>query len=181
MGTVLLIGGLAGAAIGVIVFNYLKSLGQVDLLVKLCYVVFLGIIGGMMFVESLNAIRNTKSGKAPKRKKHNWVHGLPLKVRFSHIGPLYQRDSTTAGRGLCGRSGGNHGRRGWIYHGASDDLFAGHANQGGSGDIAVPDHFCHRLYYHAARHDQLYGGRSLGGSVAGGGRDRCSDRHAHRR
>ena len=33
MGTVLLIGGLIGAALGVLVFNYLKSLGQVDLLV----------------------------------------------------------------------------------------------------------------------------------------------------
>ncbi|QGX97291.1 sulfite exporter TauE/SafE family protein [Roseovarius faecimaris] len=86
MGTVLLIGGLIGAALGVIVFNYLKSLGQVDLLVKLCYVVFLGIIGAMMFVESLNAIRNTRKGTPPKRKKHGWVHGLPFKMRFRTSG-----------------------------------------------------------------------------------------------
>ncbi|SLN22337.1 hypothetical protein PEL8287_00976 [Roseovarius litorisediminis] len=86
MGTVLLIGGLLGAAVGVVLFNYLKALGQVDLLVKLCYVVFLGVIGGMMFIESLNAIRNTKKGKAPKRKKHNWIHGLPFKVRFRTSG-----------------------------------------------------------------------------------------------
>ena len=78
MGTVLLVGGLIGAALGVWVFNYLKSLGQVDLLVKLCYVVFLGIIGALMFVESLNAIRKTRSGSAPKRKKHNWIHGVPF-------------------------------------------------------------------------------------------------------
>ena len=86
MGTVLLIGGLAGAALGVVIFNYLKSLGQVDLLVKLCYVVFLGIIGGMMFFESLKAIRHTRSGKPPKRKKHGWVHGLPFKMRFRTSG-----------------------------------------------------------------------------------------------
>ncbi len=87
MGTVLLIGGLVGAGIGVILFNYLKSLGQVDLLVKLCYVAFLGVIGGMMFVESLRAIRQTRSGKSvPKRKKHNWVHGLPMKMRFRTSG-----------------------------------------------------------------------------------------------
>jgi len=87
MGTVLLIGGLVGAGIGVILFNYLKSLGQVDLLVKLCYVAFLGVIGGMMFVESLRAIRQTRSGKpVPKRKKHNWVHGLPMKMRFRTSG-----------------------------------------------------------------------------------------------
>ncbi|WP_294611740.1 sulfite exporter TauE/SafE family protein [Roseovarius sp.] len=86
MGTVLLIGGLLGAGLGVFIFNYLKSQGQVDLLVKLCYVVFLGIIGGMMFVESLNAIRNTRRGAAPKRKKHGWVHGLPFKMRFRTSG-----------------------------------------------------------------------------------------------
>lgn len=88
MGTVLLIGGLIGAALGVVVFNYLKALGQVDLLVKLCYVVFLGIIGGLMFFESLNAIRKTKSGKAPARKKHTWIHGLPFKMRF-RVSGLY--------------------------------------------------------------------------------------------
>ncbi|MGJ8602507.1 MAG: sulfite exporter TauE/SafE family protein [Marivita sp.] len=86
MGTVLLVGGLVGAAMGVGVFNYLKSLGQVDLLVKLCYVFFLGIIGSLMFVESLNAIRKIKSGKPVARKKHNWIHGLPFKMRFRTSG-----------------------------------------------------------------------------------------------
>ncbi|EAQ24578.1 MULTISPECIES: sulfite exporter TauE/SafE family protein [unclassified Roseovarius] len=86
MGTVLLIGGLIGAAMGVFVFNYLKSLGQVDLLVTLCYVVFLGVIGGMMFIESLRSIRNTRRGVVPKRKKHGWVHRLPFKMRFRTSG-----------------------------------------------------------------------------------------------
>jgi len=89
MGTVLLIGGLVGAALGVLVFNYLKSLGQVDLLVRLCYVVFLGVIGGLMFVESLNALRKTRAGGAGStRKKHTWIHGLPLKMRF-RVSGLY--------------------------------------------------------------------------------------------
>jgi uncharacterized membrane protein YfcA len=88
MGTVLLVGGLIGSAIGIVVFNYLRAQGQVDLLVKLCYVVFLGIIGGLMFFESLNAIRNVKKGKPPARKKHNWIHGLPFKMRF-RVSGLY--------------------------------------------------------------------------------------------
>lgn len=88
MGAVLLVGGLVGAGFGVMLFNYLKAAGQVDLLVKLCYVVFLGVIGGLMFFESLNAIRNVKKGKAPARKKHNWIHGLPLKMRF-RVSGLY--------------------------------------------------------------------------------------------
>ncbi|MEX0348740.1 MAG: sulfite exporter TauE/SafE family protein [Paracoccaceae bacterium] len=89
MGGVLLVGGLTGAALGVVVFNYLKGLGQVDLLVKLCYVVFLGVVGGLMFIESLNAIRKSRSagGAAPaKRRQRGWVHALPLKMRFRTSG-----------------------------------------------------------------------------------------------
>ncbi len=87
MGTVLLVGGLIGAGFGVIIFNYLKSLGQVDLLVRLCYVAFLGVIGGIMFIESLRAIRKSRrGGGAPTRKRHNWVHKLPFKMRFRTSG-----------------------------------------------------------------------------------------------
>ena len=87
MGVVLLIGGLIGAALGVQLFNILKAAGQVDLLVRLCYVVFLGIIGSLMFVESLNAIRKTKNGVAPpKRRQRGWVHTMPFKMRFRTSG-----------------------------------------------------------------------------------------------
>ncbi|SDO27054.1 hypothetical protein SAMN05216196_104268 [Lutimaribacter pacificus] len=89
MGTVLLAGGLVGAAIGVVVFNYLKSLGQVDLLVTLCYVLFLGIVGALMFVESLRAIRRSRAAggvPAPKRRQRNWVHTMPFKMRFRTSG-----------------------------------------------------------------------------------------------
>ena len=89
MGTVLLIGGLFGSGLGIILFNYLKALGQVDLLVKLCYVVFLGMIGTLMFIESLNAIRRAnKPGTKPTRRKHNWVHNLPFKMKF-RVSGLY--------------------------------------------------------------------------------------------
>ncbi|PCH74847.1 MAG: permease [Rhodobacteraceae bacterium] len=89
MGVVLLIGGLIGAAIGIVLFNYLKALGQVDLLVKLSYVVFLGLVGGLMFIESLNAIRkrHKAGGVAPaKRRQRTWVHTLPFKMRFRTSG-----------------------------------------------------------------------------------------------
>ncbi len=88
MGTVLLTGGLMGAALGVVVFNYLKSLGQVDLLVTLCYVVFLGVVGSLMFVESLRALRKAKKGggaPAPRRQR-GWVHAMPFKMRFRTSG-----------------------------------------------------------------------------------------------
>ncbi|MCI2394968.1 sulfite exporter TauE/SafE family protein [Aliiroseovarius sediminis] len=87
MGGVLLIGGLIGAAFGVQLFNTLKEMGQVDLLVKLSYVLFLGIVGFLMFVESLNALMRTRGGKSvPVRRKHLWVHNLPFKVKFRTSG-----------------------------------------------------------------------------------------------
>ena len=88
MGLILLIGGLLGAGIGLIIFNYLKSLGQVDLLVKLCYVAFLGIIGSLMFIESLRAILKTQSGAIPKkvRRPRTFAQQLPFKMRFRTSG-----------------------------------------------------------------------------------------------
>ena len=88
MGFVLLVGGIIGAAIGVQVFALLREIGQVDLLVKLCYVLFLGIIGILMFFESLRAIRRSKntSLKRPTKKRHNWIHNLPFKAKFRTSG-----------------------------------------------------------------------------------------------
>jgi len=86
MGLVLLAGGLVGSAVGVQVFAVLRGLGQVDLLVSLCYVVFLGIVGALMFVESLRAILRSRGGAAGggrrERTRRSWIHFLPLKMRF---------------------------------------------------------------------------------------------------
>ena len=88
MGSTLLIGGLLGAGIGIIIFNYLKSLGQVDLLVKLCYVAFLGIIGSLMFIESLRAILKAQGESIPKkvRRPRGFAQQLPFKTRFRTSG-----------------------------------------------------------------------------------------------
>ncbi len=88
MGTYLLAGGIVGAAAGVQIFAAMKEIGQVDLLVRLCYVLFLGVIGSLMFIESLRAILRTRSKILVRRKlhQHNWIHGLPLKVKFRASG-----------------------------------------------------------------------------------------------
>jgi uncharacterized membrane protein YfcA len=88
MGVVLLVGGIAGSALGVVVFNTLKAMGQVDLLVKLCYVVFLGIVGGLMLTESIRALLRVRKGVAPTRRKHTLVHSLPFKMKF-RVSGLY--------------------------------------------------------------------------------------------
>lgn len=84
LGTVLLIGGIIGSFVGVELVRYLRSIGQIDLIISLAYVTFLGVIGGLMLAESLNAMRRSKLGTVSKlnKSRHNWVHGLPFKMRF---------------------------------------------------------------------------------------------------
>ncbi len=85
MGAILLIGGVIGSTAGVWIFAWLRTLGQIDLVIKLSYVVFLGIVGSLMFVEGLRAMfikRRGNSAKARKLHQHNWLHGLPFKMRF---------------------------------------------------------------------------------------------------
>ncbi|MBB6260548.1 hypothetical protein FHS77_001082 [Paenochrobactrum gallinarii] len=84
LGTLLVIGGLIGALIGIYVFSWLRDLGQLDLIVSILYVFFLGTVGGLMLVESWKTLRRNKSGAAPVRKSghHNWIHRLPFKMRF---------------------------------------------------------------------------------------------------
>lgn len=89
MGTVLLVGGMIGSAIGVWVFALMTRLGQIDLFVQLSYVLFLGLIGAMMFQESVRSLlKSRKAGGAPIRRAHvhSWVHGLPFKMKFRASG-----------------------------------------------------------------------------------------------
>ncbi len=84
MGIVLLIGGVAGSSLGTWIFALLKSAGQIDLLISLSYVIFLGIIGGLMLFESLGALLRSRKGTQKRKKlhQHYWIHGLPFKMRF---------------------------------------------------------------------------------------------------
>ncbi|MEL6775147.1 MAG: TSUP family transporter, partial [Pseudomonadota bacterium] len=82
MGMVMLVGGVLGSAIGVQIFAVLLEIGQVELVVSLLYVVFLGTVGGLMLWESLRAMRRVRRGTARRRQRHNWMHGLPFRMRF---------------------------------------------------------------------------------------------------
>lgn len=83
MAGVLLGGGVLGSSIGIALFALLRHFGQIDVAIAVAYVVTLGIIGLMMVVESIQALRRVRR-KAPPRKlhQHTWVHGLPFKLRF---------------------------------------------------------------------------------------------------
>lgn len=84
MGGLLLAGGAVGSTIGIILFRMFSKLGQIDLIISLSYVVFLGVVGGLMLVESIKALRRVRSGQPVKqnRRRRDWVHTWPLKMRF---------------------------------------------------------------------------------------------------
>lgn len=91
LGMVLLAGGIVGSMIGVQIVKVLRALGQFDLFIALSYVTFLGAIGTLMLIESINTIRQVRHGSAPSARRpgqHSWVHGLPFKMRF-HRSKLY--------------------------------------------------------------------------------------------
>ena len=84
MGGVLLVGGVVGSTLGVWMFTFLRGLGHIDFVISISYVLFLGIIGGLMVFESARAWLRSRSPSATRRKlhQHNWMHGLPFKMRF---------------------------------------------------------------------------------------------------
>jgi uncharacterized membrane protein YfcA len=85
MGAVMTAGGIVGSGVGVWLFAVLRRAGQMDLMVSVSYVILLGTIGGLMLNESLNTLRAARSGQPPPGRRpgqHNWIHGLPLKMRF---------------------------------------------------------------------------------------------------
>jgi uncharacterized membrane protein YfcA len=85
MGMVMLAGGFTGSIAGVWLFGYLKRAGQVDVVVAGAYVILLGTVGGLMLNESVRALIAARTGSAPpssRISRHNWIHGLPFKMRF---------------------------------------------------------------------------------------------------
>ena len=91
MGIFLLIGGLIGSTVGVNIFSYLKNFGQIDLVIQLLFLFFLGFIGFSMAFESARTTIKQYRARNTKRTKlhqHSWFHGLPFKVRF-HRSKLY--------------------------------------------------------------------------------------------
>jgi uncharacterized membrane protein YfcA len=83
MAGVMLAGGLAGTFAGVQIFVLLRKVGQADVVISAGYVILLGSIGALMLNESLRTLRAARSETPrPAPERHNWIHGLPFKMRF---------------------------------------------------------------------------------------------------
>jgi uncharacterized membrane protein YfcA len=92
LGMVLVAGGVAGTWLGVWIFALLRKIGQVELAISLGYVILLGVVGALMLNESIATLRAANSGlpprALPRNEQRNWVHALPLKMRF-RVSRLY--------------------------------------------------------------------------------------------
>src|SRR3989338_8968673 len=69
MGLYILIGGFIGGLIGVQIIKILTGMGNADFVIKMTYVVLLGIIGTFMFIESLSSMKAKESNKEEGKKK----------------------------------------------------------------------------------------------------------------
>ena len=91
MGFFLLIGGVVGSTVGVNLFKLLRGFGQIDMVIQMLFLIFLGFIGFTMAFESakttISKYRTTSSIRT-KLHQHSWIHGLPFKLRF-HRSKLY--------------------------------------------------------------------------------------------
>jgi hypothetical protein len=126
----LVLSGILGAFGGVAAFSLLRAAGQLDLFISLGFLVLLGSVGTMMMIESVRSILKHRSGVVVRERlphQHNWIHGLPMRVRFKKS-RLYISVLPVLGIGLIigfPRLGAWHRRR--LHHGAGAGLSAARA------------------------------------------------------
>jgi len=82
--TIMLTGGFIGTIIGVFFFQFIRYIGQIDLIISLLYIVFLGTIGSMMLFESLisSVKKKTMREEFNRMKSPTLISKLPYKMRF---------------------------------------------------------------------------------------------------
>ena len=81
----LLAAGILGTAAGVWLFTLLRAIDQLDLTIGLSYVTLLTLVGALMIKEGIQAELRARRGQPATLRRpgsHNWVHGLPMKMRF---------------------------------------------------------------------------------------------------
>jgi hypothetical protein len=83
LGGIMLAGGAVGSMAGVALFARLKAIGQIDLVISLTYVLFLGTVAALMMVDNFRVLvlhRNVTARR--KLHEHGALHRLPLRMRF---------------------------------------------------------------------------------------------------
>ncbi|MBI5025995.1 MAG: sulfite exporter TauE/SafE family protein [Nitrospirae bacterium] len=89
MGFHLLIGGFVGGLLGVQGIKILRAMGNADFVIKMAYVLMLGIVGTYMFIESLRSMRKKKVEEVKQRKESGiagFLKLLPLQTHYEKSG-----------------------------------------------------------------------------------------------
>jgi len=81
MGLMIVAGGTVGTLIGISTFTYFDEIGKISVIISLLYMYLLAIVGTLMLIEGLRAATQKKAVKK-KLHEHNWLQGLPLRMRF---------------------------------------------------------------------------------------------------
>ncbi|HEV2509196.1 sulfite exporter TauE/SafE family protein [Bosea sp. (in: a-proteobacteria)] len=86
LGGILVSGGIFGTVLGVLFFNSMRRLGQLELVITVAYVTLFTCIGGLMLFDAVRAALRDRSGKPARRLREAGSHppwmGLPLRMRF---------------------------------------------------------------------------------------------------
>jgi uncharacterized membrane protein YfcA len=91
MGLYLLAGGFFGGLLGVQAIKALRAMGNADIVIKLTYVLMLGIVGAYMFIESLSSMKKKKAEERETVEKKEsglsrFLGSLPLQTNFEKSG-----------------------------------------------------------------------------------------------
>ncbi|KAF0146084.1 MAG: hypothetical protein FD156_452 [Nitrospirae bacterium] len=89
MGLYLLAGGFIGGLIGVQGIKILNTMGNADFVIKITYVLMLGIVGTYMFIESLLSMKKKKVEEVKAEKESGitrFLKSLPLQTHFEKSG-----------------------------------------------------------------------------------------------
>ncbi len=84
VGIIMLVGGIIGSVIGIFFFQFIKYIGQMDLIISILYIVLLGSIGIMMLFEGVFTMfrKKTMRSEFNRLKSPSLVARLPYKMRF---------------------------------------------------------------------------------------------------
>lgn len=90
MGLYLLAGGFTGGIVGVQIMKFLKAMGNADFVIKMTYILMLGIVGVYMLIESIQSMKKKESAASAKpageSKFGAMLQRLPLQTRFEKSG-----------------------------------------------------------------------------------------------
>ena len=81
MGLMIVSGGVVGTLLGISTFSYFEGIGKISIIISLLYMYLLAIVGTLMLIEVFR-VANQKKTIKKKLHEHNWLQGLPLRMRF---------------------------------------------------------------------------------------------------